>query len=121
MIINKLELNLILIFIFIGLISSMVYGVFGLIKIITKRNVLVVNIIDFFYVMICGFVFLQAIFTFKNGSFALFDLFLFAFGIVFGEIIVKNLFTSPIKWVYNKIRFIKAKRSFIKINNNRGN
>ena len=120
MIINKLNFNIIILFVFLGVISSIVYGILNLIKIVTKRNVLVVNILDFFCVVLCGFVFLQAIFIFKNGSFAFFDLLLFAFGVVFGEIIVKNLFTSPIKWVYNKINLRKAKKSFLKIEYNRG-
>lgn len=116
MISNIVDINLILIFITIGVISSLIYNAFGLIKVITKKNILVVNILDFFCVIVCGILLIQTIFIYKNGHFALFELALFAFGVIFGQFIVENLFTSPIKWVYNKFN-LRKKNSFVKVNN----
>lgn len=112
MIENRLDLDFILIFIVAGMISCFVYWVFSIFKIITKRQILVVNILDFFFVMISGFLFIFMVFKLKNGEFAFFEAFLFVFGMLFAEFSIKNLFTSPIKWVYNKITLRKAKKSF---------
>lgn len=110
-------LKALLIFLFAGLISGLFYDVLFIIKFITKHNILVVNVLDFLCVLCSGFLMIYCIFKFEFGDFAIFELISFLFGIVFEQIIVKNLWTSPIKWVYNKINLTRAEKVFLKNNN----
>ena len=115
MINNSVSLNIFIVFLFAGLIVGFIYNFLGLIKIATKRNFLVENIVDFLCAVMGGFVFIYCVFRFQEGYFSLFEVVGFAIGIVFARIIVKNLFTSLIKWVYNKVKSRRTLKNF-KIN-----
>lgn len=107
-------LNIIFSFLFAGIICGLIYDLFYIFKFITKQNILVINILDMFCALLGGFLLIYCVFKFKYGEFALFEVLLFVFGIIFEQIIVKNLWTSPIKWVYNKITLRKIKKDFSK-------
>ena len=109
MITNGVHINIVLIFFIVGVVVGVFYNVLYIFKILTKNNLLVINVLEFLYVFICGFLFLIMVFLVKNGELSFFELLLYVLGIVFGQIIVKNLFTSPIKWVYNKFKFKRNK------------
>jgi len=95
-----------------GLVCGVTYDILFIFKLITKKNFLVVNVLDFLFCLFSGFLLIFCIFNFKQGYFALFQLISFCFGFVFEQIIIKNLFTSPIKWVYNKAKLRKSIKSF---------
>ena len=107
-------INALIIFVIAGGVSGIIYDVISIFKILTKRNVLVVNVIDLLCCLVSGFIFIYCIFKFEFGLFALFEVIAFVCGLVFEQIIVKNLFTLPIKWVYNKITLCRVKRNFDK-------
>ena len=102
-----------LIFSILGLICGFGYDILKVIKNLFKNNIFIVNIIDFCFVVLCGFCFIFCIFKFEYGSFKLFEIISFIFGIIFEQIIVEILFTSPIKWVYNKIKLARNKKDFL--------
>ena len=101
-----------LVFFQVGIVCGLFYDLLFVFKLITRKNLLVVNVLDFLCCIVSGFLLIYCIFVFENGSFAFFELISFAFGIIFEQIIVKNLWTSPIKWVYNKIKLRKVKLNF---------
>ena len=111
---GSVALNIIIVFLCAGIVSGLIYDVFSILKIVTRQNLLVINILDLFCVIIGGFLLIYCIFRYEFGYFALFEALLFAFGVVFEQIIVKNLWTSPLKWVYNKITLRKIKKDFSK-------
>ena len=115
MLINSVGLKLISVFIIVGVIFGLIFDLFKLIKIVVKNNILVVNVLDFFAMLICGALFIVAIFRYSYGSLALFMPVLCVIGVLFEQIIVEILFTSPIKWVYNKFNLKKVKKSFPEI------
>lgn len=117
MLLANLTLSSFIIFLFVGIFCGIVYDILYVFKWITKNNIFAINIIDFVCCFICGFALIHCIFLYENGSFKVFEVVCLAVGIVFEHIIVKNLFTSPIKWVYNKIKLRKVKKIFVGINN----
>ncbi len=105
-------INALVIFVCAGILSGVIYDLLYIFKVVTRHNVLVVNVIDFLCCIVSGFVFIYCIFKFEFGLFALFEVIGFVCGLVFEQIIIKNLFTSPFKWVYNKITLRKVKKEF---------
>jgi len=101
-----------LVFVQVGLVCGLFYDLFLVFKLLTKNNILVVNVLDFLFCLVSGFLLIYCIFKFENGGFTLFELISFVFGVVFEQIIIKNLWTSPIKWVYNKVKLRKVKKNF---------
>ena len=114
MLYSEVTLNSFIVFIVVGMVAGIVYDVLYLFKAITKHNILVVNVLDLLCCLFSGFILIFCIFKFEKGNFALFEVVSFVFGIIFEQIIVKNLFTSPFKWVYNKITLRKIKQNFSK-------
>jgi len=112
MFINSVSFEKLIIFIAVGLVLGIIYDSLSVIKLAIKKNILVVNVLDFFYCLICGLIFIYCIFKFNYGDIAIFELVCLLFGIIFEQIIVKNLWTSPLKWVYNKINLKRVKKKF---------
>jgi len=110
----------IIVFVVAGLITGIIYDILSIFKFITKRNILVVNVVDLL-VCIAGFsIFIYCLFKFEYGEIAFFELVSFAFGIIFEQIFIKNLFASPIKFVYNKITSRKWKKYFLRKSKEKG-
>ena len=107
-------LNALVVFVCAGAVSGLFYDIFWVFKAITKHNIMVVNVIDLLCCLVCGLVFIYCIFKYEFGLFAVFEVVGFVFGLVFEQIIIKNLFTSPLKWVYNKVKLRKIKSDFVK-------
>ena len=117
MITNYIGFNIILLFIVVGAVFGIIYDIFNIIKLILKKNILVNNVLDFFAVIIGGFLLILTIFKFNFGEFALFELLLFMFGLIFEQIIIKIWFTTPFKWVYNVLKLRKGKKDVLKYDN----
>ena len=92
-----------IIFLAAGLIEGAIYDFLGIIKSITKKNIIVVSVADFISALVGGVILIYCIFKFEFGNLALFEMIGFTIGIIFEQIFVKKLFASPIKYVYNKI------------------
>lgn len=93
-----------------GLIEGVIYDFLGIFKSITKKNIIVVTVADFLSALVGGAILIYCIFKFEFGNFAFFEIIGFIVGIVFEQIFVKNLFASPIKYVYNKLNSRKLKK-----------
>ena len=119
MLVSTGTIHALVIFLCAGAIAGLIYDSLFIFKVITKQNILVVNILDFLFCLVGGLLLIYCIFRFEWGNFALFEVICFVCGVVFEQIIVKNLFTIPFKWVYNKFNLIKVKKSFNEINNKR--
>ena len=96
-------INALWIFVCAGGLTGIIYDLLSIFKPATSHNILVVNVVDFLCCLVGGLIFIYCIFKYEFGLFALFEVIGFGCGVSFEQIIVKNLFTSPFKWVYNKI------------------
>lgn len=96
-----------IVFVMFGIIAGLVLNVFKMFTFLSKNNLIVTYICDFFAVFSAGLVLLLAIFRLNDGAFAFFELVGFAVGIAFELIFIKNLFVSPLKVVYNKLTLRK--------------
>jgi len=90
-----------------GILGGLVLSVFLTVSKLVKNNFIVTFICELFGVLFACLVFIIAIFKFESGLFALFELVSFLLGTVFALIFLQNLFVSPLKSVYNKIKLRK--------------
>lgn len=97
------------IFLCFGILGGLIISVFWAISKIIKNNFIVTFVCDFFGVLFAFLVLIVAIFKYESGLFAFFELISFLIGVIFALIFLQNLFVSPLKSVYNKIKLKKQK------------
>lgn len=99
-----------ILFVLAGFIAGVIYDVFSIFKLLAKGNLVASIVADIATCLLAGFIFIFCIFRFEFGVFAFFEVLSFVIGATFEQIFVKNLIASPIKWVYNKVKFRKSSK-----------
>ena len=100
---NGFNINLIIIFMFCGVVCCFVYNLFSLFKKIAKNNLIVGIFVDIVSCLISGLIFVVFIFKYTFGQILVYEVLFFVFGIVILQIFIKNSFARAIRVVYNKI------------------
>ena len=108
---GEIGFNMIVVFVFCGIICGVVHNMFCLFKKVTKGNLIVNNFIDIVSCLICGLIFVVFVFKYNFGEFKLFQAVFFVVGIVILQIFIKNSFARLVRLVYNKVN---NKRNLIK-------
>lgn len=121
------------IFFILGIIISILFDVFRILRKNIKTNYLFISIEDFIYIIIAGFLFLKSLIVFCNGNIRFYIFFAFFIGIIvyiltirnFCDIIISVIIKSiilvikllmiPIKFLYaQSINILKIFKNFIK-------
>ena len=90
-------------FFIVGVIGDILYNILIAISNFVKDNFIVRFVAQFCGCLICGAVFLTAIFSLEEGKFALYEIICTFLGITFEQLLV-NFVAKESKWVYNKFK-----------------
>lgn len=97
------NIGLIFVFVIVGIISGVVYNIFGIVSNLCKKNIIVNIATDFFATLLTGLIFIMCIFKYSFGEFNLFQIVCFILGFEFEQIFIEKVFAKPFNFVYNKI------------------
>ncbi|MBR2909577.1 MAG: spore cortex biosynthesis protein YabQ [Clostridia bacterium] len=100
---NGFDINLIVVFMFCGVVCGIVYNLLSLLKKIAKKNLMVCFFVDIVSCLISGLVFIVFVFKYTFGQILVYEVLFFVFGIVILQIFIKNSFARLIRVVYNKV------------------
>ena len=98
-------------FILAGILGGVIFNILDIVKKLSHANLLITIVLDIVGCLLCGTIFIFTIFGLENGSFAFFEILCFAFGLIFEQIFVQNIFASSVKRVYTFIKQRKMKKN----------
>lgn len=87
----------------VGIVAGLVYDIFGVVKVATKKNLIVCIVADITLCLLIGLFFILTIFSLAEGTLALFEILCLVFGIILEQIFIKNIFATINKFVYNRV------------------
>ena len=90
-------------FFIVGVVGDSFYNILTLICKFIKENFIVRFVAQFCGCLICGAIFLTAIFKLEDGKFALYEIICTLLGIIFQQMLV-NFVAKEFKFVYNKLK-----------------
>ncbi len=87
----------------VGICLGAFYGFLNLIKILLKKNIILDNILNFFYSLFFGFIILLIIVNYNFGEFRLYLILAFALGTILERKTIGKVFAKFYVWLYNKL------------------
>ena len=104
------QIKIFTIFFVLGLIISILFDIFRILRKNIKTNYLFTSIEDFIYIFIVGFLFLRSLILFCNGNIRFYIFFAFFIGIITYILTIKNfcdiIISAIIKTIILVIKFI---------------
>lgn len=104
------QIKIFTIFFVLGLIVSILFDIFRILRKNIKTNYLFTSIEDFIYIFIVGFLFLRSLIVFCNGNIRFYIFFAFFIGIITYILTIKNfcdiIISAIIKTIILVIKFI---------------
>lgn len=102
--------SLFLKFLWIGLILGVFKMFCNLVCRVSRRNVYVVNLVNFCFWSVFSIIFIYFCINFYNFQFCWFGFFAMLVGIYFVKISIEFFFTNALKLLYNKIDKVKLRK-----------